>query len=183
MKILSILFITVILVSSFVGCQPATVEITTQITTNPVSTAATPLALRFQTQYIRTDSMSVEDNIYRIESGKELRAYYDENKDKYYDKLGRMTQEYADTIGFLDAIDNYDDDFFAENLLVFILRIEPSGSYRHKVINVLQSENATEITVNKIMPNPSTCDIAFWHIMVELKKSEYNGSGITVIMN
>lgn len=125
----------------------------------------------FEAQYIRTDGY--HDNveypvITRISSKVQLEDYYEANKELY--AFGHREKIYADsTIGFVDAMEKYDDAFFEERMLVLILLEETSGSNRHKVTSVTTENGVTTITVNRYSPEEQTCDMAEWHIFVELR--------------
>lgn len=130
--------------------------------------------LAFSAQYIRTDGYHGEEQYpqtFLIDSVEALNAYYEANKDKH--DLERREKVYSDTsIGFLDACDSYTEDFFKENCLVMVLVQEGSGSIRHAVTKVCRTaEGQTEVYVKSIVPEAGTCDMALWHILVELDRS------------
>ena len=89
--------------------------------------------LSFTAQYIRTDCRNESVDfpyVKLINSLSELNEYYESNKDVFY--LGHVENVAADTtIGFLDAIEKYDDEFFATSSLALIVLEESSGSIRH----------------------------------------------------
>jgi len=58
--------------------------------------------------------------------------------------------------------------------------VEPSGSIRHKAVKFEQTEDGSVLTVNRLLPKVQTADIAYWHIIVELSKEEYNNKAVTV---
>lgn len=127
-------------------------------------------AVPFNVQYIRTDGYH-EDALYPavtvIRSKSELFAYYRENEALY--NLERRDDPASDsTIGFLDACDRYDAAFFETKSLVLVLLEEPSGSIRHKVTDVYQTdENNLAINIATIVPEVGTDDMAQWHLFVE----------------
>lgn len=126
--------------------------------------------IEFNAQYIRTNGYH-EDVDYPvvkvIRSVEELNEYYNENKDRY--DLERKDKVYSDTtIGFLDACDRYDEAYFKNQILVMILLEEGSGSIRHKVESVGMGEDAKcYISINTIVPEVGTDDMAEWHILIE----------------
>ncbi len=64
-----------------------------------------------------------------------MNSYYNENKEKY--SLERREDPASDsTIGFLDACDKYNAEYFEKQILVMVLLEEGSGSVRHNVDNV-----------------------------------------------
>jgi len=123
----------------------------------------------YQAMYIRTNGgqEDLQDpRVTMIRSRQELESYYEANKTLY--DLERREEVYSDTsIGFLDACDRYDDAYFAQNELVLILLEEGSGSVRHQVTAVTKEET-WQITVKRLVPEIGTCDMAQWHIFVEL---------------
>lgn len=139
--------------------------------------SAEPDSYAFDAQYIRTDGY--QDGVEYpqtvvIRSRGSLDTYYEENRDTY--ALGRRDKVYADTtIGFLDACDKYDDAYFAEKDVVFLLLEEGSGSIRHEVTGVRYDGTEWVISVRRITPEVGTCDMAEWHIMVELQMGKVIG--------
>lgn len=147
-----------------------------------------PESYAFEAQYIRTDGYH-EDVEYPvvtvIRSRAELDAYYEANKDKY--AMERRTQVYSDdTIGFLDACDAYDDEFFEERDLILILLEEPSGSIRHEVSDIRRDfENGGwRVTIDRLLPESGTDDMAEWHIFasIQMGKNIEEGEEINVVM-
>ena len=136
-------------------------------------------AIDFKAQYIRTNASSYDennDNLLWITSVKELNDYYEQNKEKYY--LESVENPASDqTIGFLDAVKKYDETFFEKNDLILVVLEEPSGSNRHEVTSVdlftsLLNRIAYFIQPNikRIVPEVGTCDMANWHIIIEVDK-------------
>jgi hypothetical protein len=130
----------------------------------------------FTVQYIRTNGY-ISDIKYPIITGisskKELEKYYNYYKDKY--DLSTHSQVHSDsTIGFIDAIKDYSDDFFINNFLIIVLLEEGSGSIRHKVEEINQSGN---IFITRLLPEVGTGDMAEWHIIIglnnNLKKEQF----------
>lgn len=124
----------------------------------------------FSAQYIRTDGY-VDGAVYPkttvIRSVSELTNYYDSYKETY--DLERREDPATDyTVGFLDACDRYDAEYFKEKVLVLILVEEPSGSIRHEVKDVTLSGGKLTMNINRSVPETHTDDMAEWHIFVEL---------------
>ena len=130
-------------------------------------------SIDFEAQYIRTNS-KIKRNNYPIftvlQSVDELNAYYKSNKENF--NLEHRNNPASDsTIGFLDACDKYDDEFFKDNALVFIVVQEGSGSNRHNVDNVkIGSDGKLYISICTIVPETGTCDMTEWHIIIEIEK-------------
>lgn len=129
----------------------------------------------FNVQYIRTGTQNYEGSfpaVTVIHSTDDLTAYYEENKEQFY--LERREDPASDTtIGYLDACDKYDNKFFENNALVFVVLEEGSGSTRHNVSTVKVDANGVMyINILSVEPEVGTCDMAYWHIMTEVPKNK-----------
>ena len=152
---------------------------------------AEPEAYAFEAQYIRTNGYSEERSYpYHvvINSKEELDAYYEANKGLF--DLERKDTVYSDTtIGFLDACDKYDDAYFEQQNLVLIILEEGSGSIRHEITDVRAhlDENGTscgwDITINRIVPEVGTDDMAQWHLFLEVQMGDVIKSNDDVWIN
>lgn len=133
-----------------------------------------PQSWLYQTQYIRTDGgneSSQYPSYVIIHSRDELEQYYDNYKEIY--DLEHHGQVYSDTtIGFLDAIEQYDDAFFADRDLIILVLEEGSGSIRHEVNGIRPYyDNTWQLTVRRITPEVCTDDMALWHLLIEVQKN------------
>lgn len=141
-------------------------------------------SLEFEAQYIRTDGYIDAISypvISIIHSTDELNEYYLKNKDIYYlDKRSEVIGN--STIGFLGAVEKYDNAYFNDSVLVLLLLEEGSGSIRHQITDIKRNEGFVEISINKLVPNYGTDDIAQWHIIVELQKGTISDSEIKVVI-
>ena len=129
--------------------------------------------VNFKAQYIRTGLNGEEEFplCKVIHSVAELNDYFNQNKDKYYLDTRRQNPASDSTIGFLDAIDKYDEDYFSEQILIMVLVEEPSVSIRHKVNYVKDgSDGRIYIDVHRTVPEAGTDDMAEWHILIEPEK-------------
>lgn len=129
--------------------------------------------LTYGAQYIRTNGYQEEAKLPKVQvigSLRELKDYYDTWHEIY--DLERKEKVYSDTtIGFLDACDKYDEAFFEENYLIFVVLEEGSGSIRHKVSSVKQAgDKQISINIERKVPEVGTDDMAQWHIIVELSR-------------
>ena len=130
--------------------------------------------VEYGVQYIRTDGYQAGEAFPKAEiirSVEELNRYYEANKDTYY--LERRKGVSSDTtIGFLDACDKYDAVYFEKDYLVFVLLEEGSGSVRHAVTDTtVSSDGALAVYINTITPEVGTCDMAQWHIILEMSRN------------
>lgn len=110
-----------------------------------------------------------------IETSDELKKYIAENEENF--DFSRKNMVYADTtIGFLDAVDKYDDEYFKENSLIFAVTGQPSGSIRYTGASLVSSSGeklCDTLILTEFHPHGGTDDYAHWHIIVEAKKGTY----------
>lgn len=140
-----------------------------------ISEETVPLDFDFEVQYIRTDGYhdgAVFPRTVKISSVEELNAYYEANKEMY--DFSHKEKVYSDTtVGFVDAIEKYDEAFFEESFLLFALLEEGSGSVRHEVKGLERdsADGSILVVVDRFVPEWCTADMAEWHIILELPKS------------
>ena len=146
---------------------------------DPVSGDAADVA--FTAQYIRTNGYhdGVQYPIVTlIDSADALGAYYEEYRELY--DFSHKETVYADTtIGFVDAIEGYDDAWFKTHQLLIVLLEEGSGSVRHTVTNVTAGPAPT-VEVDRLVPEMGTCDMAEWHILIETDRVFDPADALTV---
>lgn len=132
---------------------------------------------KFTAQYIRTNGY-VDSQEYPycviIRSVDELNSYYSQNKDIY--DLEKHEKVYSDTtIGWLDAVEKYDEEYFKANDLVMIVLEEGSGSIRHEVKSVVKNPDGSfAVDIERDMPEIGTDDMAEWHIILEIECGKIN---------
>ena len=123
-------------------------------------------------QYIRTDGYAEGVKypmVYILRTPEMLEEYYQGNRDRY--DLSPRKTVYADsTIGFADAITQYDAAWFAEHDLVMVVLEEGSGSIRHEVYAITETPEKWSIGITSIEPEVCTADMAQWHILIEVEK-------------
>lgn len=121
-------------------------------------------------QYIRTDGYN--DNfeyprLIRITSRESLDYYYNSFNGIY--SLGSRDTVYSDsTIGFINAIEKYDDGYFKNCDLYLAVLEEGSGSIRHLVEDV----DDGYVKITSLLPGVCTEDMAEWHIILEVNKNK-----------
>ena len=125
----------------------------------------------FEAQYIRTngyhDGVSYP-RVTLIDSAEELNRYYDENRDLY--DFSHKEKVYSDTtVGFIDAIEQYDGAWFRDHQLILVLLEEGSGSVRHKVTEVNAGEEPF-VKIKRLVPEVGTDDMAEWHILIGVER-------------
>ena len=132
------------------------------------------------TKLIRTNYVSgTHGKTFVIESVDELDEYIKTNMDVH--GLHHKEKVYEDTtIGFVDAVEEYDEEWFKEKTLVIVLLIESSGSIRHKVTKASVKDGTMEIKIKRVVPEIGTCDMAGWHVLVETEKVEIEEISVVV---
>ena len=96
-----------------------------------------------------------------------------EELDSYISGYG----EYGIGKGFINAVEKYDAAFFEENMLVFAIVEEGSGSIRHELMGVTADDI---ILIKRIVPEEGTCDMAEWHIIIEMPRARALDRSFTV---
>ncbi len=136
--------------------------------------------IEFSAEYIKTNHPSADsfESIHFpvltvINTSDELDAYYNEYKEKY--GLGES---------YTEAVKKYDSEFFSENTLIAAFIEEGSGSNTHTVEKaVCENENTLSVYINTNYPDAGTCDMAYHHIFVAIKKGDTAGKNIRLIFN
>ena len=107
-----------------------------------------------------------------------IHTQWDENTEdgKYFiiDSVEELT-EYIETENesrMSKYVENYTEEFFKNNSLVFVLISEGSGSVSHKLKDVKISGDVIDVTVKRKVPEIGTCDMAEWTVMFEITKEE-----------
>ena len=67
----------------------------------------------------------------------------------------------------VSACEKYNADYFKEQILIIVLLEEGSGSVRHEVEKVGSDNTHAVIQIKSIAPEVGTCDMAWWHILIE----------------
>lgn len=144
----------------------------------PASAEPVNKELEFNAKYIPTGfNDDYSSKAVLIDASSELTAYYLENKSTY-----SLDSE------FKKLINAYDMGFFDDKVLVFVTCAEPSGSIRHEVKSAVYTEidgvKELTLTVDRIVPEAGTDDMAGWHIIIELDRECAEAKdNIKVIMN
>lgn len=132
----------------------------------------------FKARVIRTNGYHEGESypkVLWITSAEERKAYYEQNKNKYAFGVWGDTEDPMD--GFAAAVSGYDETFFEENDLILVVLEESSGSVRHEVTALRLYASILdrvpyfiEPEITKIVPEVGTCDMAQWHIIIEVSK-------------
>ena len=76
--------------------------------------------------------------------------------------------------GFTDGLAALDEAFFAEQSLLILYLEESSGSYRHRVDQVIVEDGTVTVTLTTLQPEIFTCDMAYWAILIPIDKGSAN---------
>lgn len=80
-----------------------------------------------------------------------------------------------ETSSLSNAVLKYDEIYFETNALALILIVESSGSNSVKVKSINIKDGIFKINIKRILPSEGengTCDMAYWHILIELTLEE-----------
>jgi hypothetical protein len=140
-----------------------------------------PDVINTTVQYIRTHNFNeTENHTVVINSYGELRDYYNKNNhgtwpDYNFDGNYAFDCRYGEK-SFAEAIERYDGNFFENNILVFAVITEGSGSVSHNVTGVgigqRKDRYINTIYIDRLMPEMGTCDMAYWHIIIEISRAD-----------
>jgi len=128
-------------------------------------------------QYIRTNGYHEEIQYPQVKcilSLDGLRTYIDENKDTYFLSYENVRAPYGAKTWFDAAPETYGDEFFQNNMLIFVLLEEGSGSVSHTVTDVSLIGGVLTVGVTRHIPEMGTADMAEWHIVIEAPKEFYS---------
>lgn len=132
----------------------------------------------FEAQYIRVfgpDEEFPPSGLEVIRSREELDAFTEKWGGSF--DLGHRERVYADTsIGFADAVQGFDGEWFGTHELLIALIREGSGSVRHEVTGV----NRGLIGIRRIIPEVGTDDMAYWMIVTGVETRDIHNSQLLV---
>lgn len=109
-------------------------------------------------EIVRTqwDSSDVQGQFHIIDSADELNEYV----------------SVENCMKLSNAVEKYDESFFEDKTLVFVLLSEGSGSVSHKIRSINFNNGVLEVKVKRKVPEMGTCDMAEWTVMFEISKEE-----------
>ena len=124
--------------------------------------------------FYRADVSSYTETSYpaaeAAKSVDELQTYYENYKEIYQFHIGYYGEASMADEFFSDNT-RYDDAFFENNFLLFVIIEEGSGSVRHRVESALPENGLLSVNVTRVVPEIGTADMAQWHIVLELDKT------------
>ena len=94
--------------------------------------------------------------------------------------VAENTEQLRDAVAFAvkvpqDDIAAYTDEWFGTHRLIVVALQESSGSNRHDVRKVSYDEDGAQVTIKRLCPDVSTCDVAHWLLFIELADTRLHG--------
>ena len=77
-------------------------------------------------------------------------------------------------------LDSYSSRYFRDNVLVALIRTEPSGSNSYTVKSVTAQESNLNVTLQRWLPTIGTTDIQSWCVLIECPKGDYTDLKVEV---
>lgn len=80
-------------------------------------------------------------------------------------------------------LNNYKDEYFKDKVLVIVTIVESSGANTNSIYRVAKKENGTSLYVfiDREKPEFGTADMAMWHLLVEVNKTDFQNIKKVVI--
>ena len=75
---------------------------------------------------------------------------------------------------FDTAVEKYDEEYFKTSALVIAEITKYTGSAKLTLKSIVFNEDTMVIKFKTKTPNTVTCDMAYWHIIVECTQEEVN---------
>lgn len=132
-----------------------------------LSVGAASSTSTYNYQFIKTSYRDDIEIKAIISSKEELKFFYEKYKNTLY--LEHREKVYADsTIGFIDAIEKYDEEYFKESNLIIIYFTEASGSITHSIKDISVNDGTLDIDIIQKCPGYFTWDMAGWLLILEV---------------
>lgn len=129
----------------------------------------------FNAQYIRTNCYGGNVSYPQkklITSRSELDSYIEE----YWENAKKRWSGSYNDDEFIKTAAKYDDNWFSTHKLMLVVLETGSGSHRYNVVQV----GGIGVTIERKLPQIETCDMAEWHILIEVDKDVYVNSDFMV---
>ncbi len=124
----------------------------------------------FDVQHVRPDGYNAGFKypiVKVIHSVDELNAHYEEYREYFFlDGNGPY-----DELTFVKACEKYDAEYFKDNILIFVIVEEGSGSISHKVTDIYKDGSILNIDIDRHSPWNQTEDMAEHYYIIEISKS------------
>lgn len=98
---------------------------------------------------------------------------FDNGASYIIDSLDELNEYVSNTYNnFDDSVVKYDDAYFESSALVIVEVAKSSGSYKLKMSSVKIDDGTMVVKFKSKCPSIATCDMAYWHIVVECTQEE-----------
>ena len=87
----------------------------------------------------------------------------------------QLDAAYGDSTSFTENAGKYDAAFFEKNTLLLLFAEETSGSIRHKISDLTITDGKLSVSVETVVPETGTDDMADWFIVLELPRDALAG--------
>lgn len=132
-------------------------------------------SLNFDARYIVSDGGDgdvLRPEVYVIFDETQLSDYISSTS-KVFDMTSCYESIMDETSSFTELCVSYDERFFSDNYLILIRCVESSSSNKLVISDVkLDSKEKMTISVNRIVPEAFVDAQGYWHLILELDKSE-----------
>jgi hypothetical protein len=98
---------------------------------------------------------------------------FDNGASYIIDSVDELNEYVSNTYNnFDDSVVKYDDAYFESSALVIVEVAKSSGSYKLKMSSVKIDDGRMVVKFKSSCPNTATCDMAYWHIVIECTQEE-----------
>ena len=98
---------------------------------------------------------------------------FDNGASYIIDSVDELNEYVSNTYNnFDDSVVKYDDAYFESSALVIVEVAKSSGSYKLKMSSVKIDDGTMIVKFKSSCPNTATCDMAYWHIVIECTQEE-----------
>ena len=98
---------------------------------------------------------------------------FDNGASYIIDSVDELNEYVSNTYNnFDDSVVKYDDAYFESSALVIVEVSKSSGSYKLKMSSVKIDDGTMVVKFKSSCPNTVTCDMAYWHIVIECTQEE-----------
>lgn len=122
-------------------------------------------------KFVRTNFAYDDQFVMIIKSVEEINAYKDSLKQLEPSWIFLYIEETFDK-----TFSNYNESYFENNILYIAVIVEGSGSIRHNVLDIEYGDDTMTVTIERLSPDVGTCDMAQWHLLVEVKRDDFDGN-------
>ena len=100
---------------------------------------------------------------------------FDNGASYIIDSVDELNEYVSGTYNSFDkAVEKYDEDYFKKSALIIVEITKNTGSAKLTIKSIDVKEKVMIIKFKTRTPNIVTCDMAYWHILVECTQEEAN---------